>query len=101
MATMERAVAFADSATESYRRSTGAEPPKAAISEGPDGSVDVVWRTQERLLLANVPEEPDDVVTLYGRCLDDDGPRMATEVGIESGYGAWALQWLTGIVDGA
>lgn len=92
---MERAVAFVERATASYQAATGTEPPKPFISDDCDGGVDIVWRTEERYLFANVPDEPDDVVTLYGRSVYDGGPRISTEVPITSGYGAWALLWVT------
>jgi hypothetical protein len=92
--TAKRAIAFVLKASHAYLRSTGLTPPVPAVSPGPDGSVDIIWRSPKRVLAANIPEEPDNIVTLYGRDIEGVEPKLSTEFDPTSD-GYWALAWLT------
>jgi hypothetical protein len=91
--TSTRAITFVLRASHSFCRSMRSAPPVPAISPGPDGSVDITWRSPKRVLAANIPEEPDNVVTLYGRDFEGVEPKLSTESDPASD-GLWALAWL-------
>ena len=64
----------------------------AAVLPGPEGSIDLDWRTHGRELLVNVPRDPRSPATFYG----DDGAggrqvkgTLDTEV-----PNRWLLVWL-------
>lgn len=53
----------------------------------------MVWRTEGRSLYLNVPEEPDNVVTFYGRDRENPDLRLRGEEDVERN-GDWILGWL-------
>jgi hypothetical protein len=92
-ATSRRAIRFVLTASMRYWEATRCIPPAPAISPGPEGSVDVVWRMKDRLVAANVPEDPGNVVTLYGRDRSRPHRRLRAEEDPELSS-AWILDWL-------
>lgn len=69
-------------------------PPTPVISNGPDGSIDIVWRSSHRKLLLNVPEDPQDVATFYGRDLERGHSVVQGETDPLQNN-EWLLGWLT------
>jgi hypothetical protein len=69
-------------------------PPLPVITDGPEGSVDVVWRSGSRQILLNVPDDDDDVITASGIDTGDDDRRFRDSFR-PSETPAWLLHWLT------
>jgi len=64
------------------------------IGPGPNGSIDIHWRTRDRSLLVNIPADDDEVATFYG---DDrrDPARRTVEGRLDlSAQNHWLLMWL-------
>lgn len=67
------------------------------ISPGPDGSVDLLWKTGKRELLVNVSANDTDSVSYYGNDrTQPDGPIHNSVEGIAaiSAKNDWLLVWL-------
>ena len=62
------------------------------IRKGPDGSIDLDWRTPHRELLINVPAAPEEPAAYYG----DDGTGGHSIKGTldTSARNQWLLMWL-------
>jgi hypothetical protein len=91
--TAKRAVQFVLRASSAFWQRTLQVPPTPAISAGPDASVDVVWQIGDRLVAANIPDEPNNVVTLYGRDRRYPVRRLRAEENPECEV-MWFLTWL-------
>ena len=92
--TWQRASRFIMSASLGFWSIRQVVPPTPAISAGPDGSIDIVWRQGIRFVAASVPEEPGDIVTVYGRDPSRPNRRLPVEEDPEVD-GSWILEWLT------
>ena len=70
------------------------DPPE--ILPGPDGSIDLHWKTDARELLINVPARPQDNIAYYG---DDEAEGTENAIrgkNIESSKDTeWIFLWLT------
>jgi hypothetical protein len=91
--TWQRASRFVLNASLGYWGSRQAVPPTPAISAGPEASIDIVWRRGDKFVAANVPEEPVDIVTIYGRDPSRPNRRLRVEEDPEID-GSWILEWL-------
>lgn len=64
--------------------------PAPRILPGPDGTIDIHWKTAERELLINIPVE-DEPAEYYG-----DGPRESVKGKLDlATSNEWILMWLT------
>jgi len=90
--TWERATIFIKVTTSAYRRIVGSwiEPPK--ITPGPDGSIDIRWKSAKRTLLINIPANKDDIADFYG---DDKATDIIKGTLDTSSSNQWILMWLT------
>lgn len=90
--TWERATIFIKETTTSYRRTVGSwiGPPK--ITPGPDGSIDIRWKSAKRTLLINIPANNDDIADFYG---DDKAADTIKGTLDTSSSNQWILMWLT------
>ncbi len=77
-----------------FWRTCRAVPPAPGITPGPDGSIDMVWRSEGRKLVINIPEEPHSVATFYGKDRNDEHGFLRGELHL-SRDGEWLLAWLT------
>lgn len=93
-ATWDRAAHLVVDSTTRFWRASRVLPPAPIITNGPDGGVDIVWRSGDRKLLINIPEEPKDVATFYGRDLEHDHYSLQGEC-VPSHHNEWLLVWLT------
>lgn len=66
--------------------------PPPDIAHGPDGSIDIFWRDDNRVLLLNVPADVEELPTFYGR--DEKGNTVKGELNLDSD-GSWLLVWAT------
>jgi len=67
--------------------------PTPSIYEGPEGSIDIVWRNDKRRLLINIEAPPSNRLTYSG--LDTDDPDLVFN-GNEfvTRMGDWIVRWL-------
>lgn len=91
--TWQRATQFVMNASLEFWQIRQMVPPTPAITAGSDGSIDIVWRQGCRFVAANVPEEPVDIVTIYGRDSSRPNRRLRGEEHSEVD-GSWVLEWL-------
>ena len=61
------------------------------ILPGPNGSIDIYWKTTQQQLLINIPEEPGEPATYYG----NNGQVINGTLDI-FGDNQWLLLWLVG-----
>lgn len=62
-----------------------------SISPGPDGSIDLHWKTESRELLINIPADLNQPAGFYG----DDNEKHRVKGTLEpSGRNEWLLMWL-------
>ena len=92
-ATWERAAHFLLRASTAFWRTKGTIPPTPFITGGPDGSIDIVWRFENRALYMNFPEEPDNVVTFFGTDQENADSRLRGEEPLVNAA-EWLLAWL-------
>jgi hypothetical protein len=92
-ATWERAVTFIIMSAIRFWEMRHIAPPIPMINADLDGGIDVVWRNRHRSLYMNVPEEPANVVTFYGRDQKNPDLRFRGEENSE-GSGEWIFGWL-------
>ena len=93
-ATWSRAARLVAESSMAFWRTYRSVPSAPSITPGPDGSIDMVWRSAERKLVINVPEEPDSVATFYGKDRSNEHEFLRGEIDL-SRDGAWLLAWLT------
>jgi hypothetical protein len=61
------------------------------ILHGPDGGIDLHWKTTSHELLISIPAHPDEPADFYG----DSGPRNTIKGKLDtSAQGEWILMWL-------
>jgi hypothetical protein len=90
--TWERAVKFVlRNAVELWRKErVRAEPP--AVQNGPEGSIDIHWRSPGAELLINVPSTPDRPATFHGL---NKSARIETKGNLDiSAPNEWLLMWI-------
>lgn len=90
--TWQRAIQFVlRMAIESWRMSDIVAP-LPALTPGPEGSLDVTWRTSKRALFLNVPAEESEPIEYFGR----DHSRTVRVKGEErdESHTGWMLSWL-------
>lgn len=63
-----------------------------SISPGPNGSIDLHWKTESRELLINIPADSTQPAGYYG---DDRGVNRIKGTFDISGRNEWLLMWLT------
>ena len=64
--------------------------PVPRILPGPDGSIDLHWKTPRRELLINVPEDSREPITYYGDDFGDDRKKGTIQPGtLHPGLFAW------------
>jgi hypothetical protein len=90
--TWNRAAEFVKDAASAFHQRSGVwvDPPK--ISPGPEGSIDIHWKTSKRELLINIPDDSEEPVDYCG-CGDSKGTikgKLDTSLTNE-----WILMWLT------
>lgn len=93
--TWERAATLVVDAVRGYRRAGHRGMPIPQLNPGPDGSIDIAWERGSRRLLVNVPEEPANVATFFGRDLERPGEVLRGETDPATGA-RWLLHWLDG-----
>lgn len=92
-ATWDRAIGFIVRSAAEFWIARRIAPPVPTIGSDYEGGIDVVWRYRHRALYMNVPEQPTNVVTFYGRDQDNPDLRIRGEENVE-GTGEWILNWL-------
>lgn len=91
--TWERAARFVLRASLNYWNAHGTVVPSPSLQSDYEGGVDVVWRYRTRAMFLNFPEEPNHIVTYYGR--DQSDPGVGSRGEDNSGdAGEWLLAWL-------
>jgi hypothetical protein len=90
-ATWRRAVGFLVESASRFWSESGRAVSAPRIRKGPDGSIDLDWRSPGRELLVNIPAAPTEPATYYG----DDGaggnPIKGTlDPSLQAG---WLLRW--------
>ena len=61
------------------------------ILPGPDGSIDILWKTAQRELLVNIPEQQNESANYYG---DDKNSQIVKGSLDTSADNRWLLMWL-------
>jgi hypothetical protein len=89
--TWKRATQFIVRSAIGYRRTNGVwvGPPK--ITPGPDGSIDVRWKTSKRSALINFPAFERDPIQFFGSDGDTETIRGTLDL---SSPNQWILMWL-------
>jgi hypothetical protein len=89
--TWNRAIEFLKDNTRRLRDILGVRISAPGISPGPNGSIDLHWKTVSRELLINIPTDPDQPAGYYG---DDMGKNRIKGTLDTSGRNEWLLMWL-------
>ena len=90
--TWSRATRFLRANAELVGRQSGSSIPPPAISPGPDGGIDLHWRTSDRELLIHVPADDGRPARFYG---DDGAQGTPIEGELDPREpGSWLLMWL-------
>jgi hypothetical protein len=64
--------------------------PVPRIVPGPEGSIDIHWKTPRRELLLNIPEDAREAMTYYGDDFEEDRRKGIIEPGaLNPGLFAW------------
>src|SRR6266540_3899048 len=89
--TWKRAARFVAESAIGYQSIRGGwvDPPK--ITPGPDGSIDVRWKTSRRSILINFPSEQYQQIQFFGSTGDADSIKGILDV---SSPNQWILMWL-------
>ena len=90
-ATWDRAAHHVKQTAIEYRKSSGVwvNPPK--ITPGPDGSIDVRWKTSARSVLINFPAADSEPVQFFGSDRDIESIRGTLDIFSQN---LWILMWL-------
>jgi hypothetical protein len=92
--TWRRAVRLAIESAKSFLLTHDEPAPIPAFSKGPDGSVDVLWRSGRRKVMINVPAEEDEPITYHG--FDRENPHREIKGCLDpANHNEWILVWLT------
>ncbi len=65
--TFDRAVKVLGRYSSAVRKRCGRSLPVPTIGAGPDGTIDIYWKTATWALLFNIPVNPNDLVTYSGK----------------------------------
>jgi hypothetical protein len=89
--TWYRAIQFIRNVSASFRQSAGfwVEPPR--ILPGPEGSIDIHWKTSKRELLINIPESDEEPADYYGCGSLQDAIKGKLDTSLPN---EWILLWL-------
>lgn len=94
-ATLNRATTFLLISARRYWDDHQKKLPAPRILPGPDGSIDLHWKTPQRELLINIPADPAAPAGYYGDDKEDGsenairGKRLNTSL-----YSEWIIAWL-------
>ena len=90
--TWDRTVAWVKKSTQAFRNQRGfwVDPPR--ILPGPEGSIDIHWKTSKRELLINVPENLQEPADYYGCGEPKDTVKGKFDTSLSN---EWILVWLT------
>lgn len=91
-ATWNRAAEFVKDVALAFHQRSGVwvDPPR--ILPGPEGSIDIHWKTSKRELLINIPEHDEEPADYYG-CGD---PKDTIKGKLDTSLpNEWILMWLT------
>lgn len=94
-ATLKRATDFLISSASRYWRDHRKRLIAPRILPGPDGNIDLHWKTPRRELLISIPTNPAESASYYG---DDEDDGMENAIRGEkldiSTYNEWIIAWL-------
>lgn len=91
--TWERAIDVLTKAASFLWATRGLELPAPQIAPGPEGSIDLHWKTPSRELLINVPEDPSEAAPYYGDDYGADKKKGAIAPGnLNAGLFVWLTQ---------
>lgn len=91
-ATWRRATGFVARCVSHAVERLGLPPVAPRITHGPDGSIDVLWRTPTREFLLNVPADEEQLAEFYG---DDLRGQQSIRGALNTGHpNEWLLAWL-------
>lgn len=93
VATLNRAVLFLQKESEVYEQWFGKIAPVPSIDLGPNGSIDIHWKTPNRELLINIPADAIRKATFYG---DNDHSDMIKGSFDPDTVDSRIALWLTG-----
>jgi hypothetical protein len=90
-ATWRRAAEFVKDVASAFHRRSGAwvDPPR--ILPGPDGSIDIHWKTSKRELLINIPDDREEPADYYGCGDPTDTIKGKLDTSLPN---EWILMWL-------
>jgi hypothetical protein len=91
-ATWERAIRMLTAAASFLWATRSLEITAPNISPGPEGSIDLHWKTERRELLINIPEDPNEPAPYYG---DDYGADKQKGTIAPGNLNASLFVWLT------
>ena len=91
--TWNRAAQFIKDTSLSFHRDAGfwVDPPR--VLPGPEGSIDIHWRTSKRELLINIPENDEEPADYYGSGGANDIIKGKLDTSSQQNF--WILAWLT------
>jgi hypothetical protein len=70
--------------------------PVPRILPGPEGSIDLHWRTPARELLINIPASPEEAASYYGDDIEEGTESAIRGKGLDTNADSeWILLWLT------
>ena len=89
--TWKRATSFVEECAIGYRGASGVwvDPPK--ITPGPDGSIDVRWKSSTRSVLINFPADQSQPTQFFGSNSERDSIKGTLDL---SSPNQWILMWL-------
>lgn len=92
-ATWQRAVHFLVRHVLSFWEEYGTVPEAPKVRKGPQGSIDLHWRTANRELLINIPVAISEPIDFYGD--DREGGHQVKGTLDPAETNLWLLRWLT------
>jgi hypothetical protein len=93
--TLDRAVKFVATVAREYYGLARRAVPAPRIMPGPDGSIDVAWRTAKRELLINIPADKAKRPDFYGDTGNRGGAETIKGTLDLTSSNLWLLIWLT------
>ena len=90
--TWDRATQFVRRVAWSFKNACGRWIDAPKITPGPDGSIDVRWKTQKRSLLINFPADGERPADFFGSDRGTDTIKGTLDL---SSPNQWLLMWLT------
>jgi hypothetical protein len=90
--TLNKAIKFLEENAKNYFRSSGLWVTAPEICPGPNGSIDLLWKLENRELLVNIPVDENSLADYYG---DDLGINtIKGKLNLTEKH-EWILMWLT------